>query len=68
MPKSVSWGFFLSLFRAFLKQGGRLDSPVVGPMLRKLAELEPDALTQGYTLNLNASLMDAAQGVVLPSN
>lgn len=66
MPKSVSWGFFLSLFRAFLKQGGRLDSPGIGPMLRKLAELEPDALTQGYTLNLNASLADAAQGVVLP--
>lgn len=66
MAKQLSWNMFLSAFRTFLNLGGKLDSPVIGPMLRKLAELEPDAHTQGYTLNLNANLMDAAQGVVLP--
>lgn len=29
--------------------------PVIGPLLKRLADLEPDAHTQGYTLNLNAN-------------
>lgn len=66
MPKHLSWNLFLSIFRTFLKQAPRLDAPVVGPALKRLAELEPEALTQGYTLSLNADLLEAAQGVVLP--
>lgn len=35
-------------------------------MLKRMTHLEPEAKTQGYTLNLNADLTDLAQGVVLP--
>lgn len=66
MARSISWSLFLSLFRTFLRLSPSLDRPVVGPALKKLAELEPDARTQGYTLSLNADLSDAAQGVILP--
>lgn len=64
--KKTSWNSILSAFILFTKSAAYFRYPVIGPMVRRLANLEPDALTQAYTLNINADVSDMAQGVVLP--
>jgi ferredoxin len=65
IKKSV-WNLFLSIFRLFIKMGPLFSYPLIGPWLKKMSHLEPEALTQGYTLNINADVTDQAKGVVLP--
>ncbi len=56
----------LSVFRLFFKSASYFRYPVIGPLLRRLSELESDAHTQSYTLNINEDVTELAQGVVLP--
>lgn len=54
------------ILRTFNKVSHYFHYPVIGPVLKRLVDLEPEAHTQGYTLTLNADLTDSTQGVVLP--
>ena len=56
----------IRVFRLFNRLSRYFGAPLIGPLLKRMADLEPEAKTQGYTLNLNADLTDLAQGVVLP--
>ncbi len=64
--KKTSWNAIFSLYRLFTKSAAYFHYPVIGPMVRRLVNLEPEALTQAYTFNINADVTDMAQGVVLP--
>lgn len=64
--REKSWRIVMYIFRIFHKLSPYFHYPVVGPLLKRLADLEPEAHTQGYTLNLNVSLTKSAQGVVMP--
>lgn len=64
--KKNEWNLIVSIFRLFNRTSPYFGYPVIGPLLKRLADLEPEANTQGYTLNLSANLADKAQGVVLP--
>lgn len=64
--KKRTWNVILTLLRQLIKWSPYFRYPVIGPRLRKVVDLEQDARTQGYTLNINADVTDAAQGVVLP--
>jgi Pyruvate/2-oxoacid:ferredoxin oxidoreductase delta subunit len=66
MVKVAAWKTILTIFRVFFKSASYFRYPLIGPLLKKIADLEPEAHTQGYTLNINADVTDAAQGVVLP--
>jgi ferredoxin len=64
--KNTSWNLLISLFKTFNRVTPYLHYPIIGSLLKKLADLEPGARTQGYTLNLNVSLTKSAQGVIMP--
>ncbi|HPI93815.1 MAG TPA: 4Fe-4S binding protein [Deltaproteobacteria bacterium] len=66
MMKKTTWKTTLSLFRMFTKSAAYFNYPVIGPVVRRLVNLEPEAHTQAYTLNINADVSDMAKGVVLP--
>jgi Pyruvate/2-oxoacid:ferredoxin oxidoreductase delta subunit len=66
LMKKNAWNLILTMLRQLIKWSPYFRYPVIGPRLRKVVDLEPDAHTQGYTLNINADVTDEAQGVVLP--
>lgn len=66
LVKNTPWNLLLTILKTFNKVSPYFHYPVIGPMLKRLADLEPEAYTQGYTLNLNANLTDLTQSVVLP--
>ena len=64
--KKSTWNAILSMLRKLIQWSPYFRYPVIGPRLRKVVNLELEAKTQGYTLNINADVTDLAQGVVLP--
>lgn len=66
MAQKAAWQVLLKIFRGFNKLTPYFTSPVIGPVLKKMADLEPGSHTKGFTLNLNADLSEAGKGVVLP--
>jgi len=57
---------FNKFFRLFNRLSPYFGYPLIGPLLKRMVDLEPEAKTQGYTLSLNADLSNLAQGVALP--
>ena len=61
--KTASWKMVVSIFKTFNHLTPYFGYPVIGPKLKRMADLEPEAKTQGYTLNLNVDVADKAEGV-----
>lgn len=66
MANKAAWQVLLVILRSFTKATQFFQYPLIGPKLKKMANLEPGAKSQAYTLNINADVTDAAQGVILP--
>lgn len=62
----VAWKFITSYLRLLVKVSPYFGNRFFGERLKKMADLDPEGKTQGYTLNLNSNLAEAAEGVVLP--
>ncbi len=62
----TAWDAVFSMLRMLINVSPYFHVPVIGSRLKKVYDLEPEAHTQGYTLNLNKDLTDKSQNVVLP--
>lgn len=64
--QGFAWQVLLKIFRGYSSLVPYFSYPIIGPFLKKMADLEPGSHTQSYALNINADLTDASQNVVLP--
>jgi Pyruvate/2-oxoacid:ferredoxin oxidoreductase delta subunit len=66
--RSFTVDLYTPLFGLIPKVAPLIESPLIGPLLRRMIMIEPDEArhTQTYLLNLNEEITENAQDVVLP--
>lgn len=62
----VAWKFLTSYLKVLVKVTPHFSNRFIGEKLKKMADLDTEGKTQGYTLNLNKNVTEKTQGVILP--